>query len=287
MITLRRIASFLALIFISLPSAAITANELNVKMSDIEKELNMTIGVAILDTSNGSSWSYKGNKRFPLMSTFKTLSCAKLLSDYDKGKVNLNKLARVNEEDIITYSPIIENYIGADISLFNACKATLETSDNTAANIILENIGGPEALTEFMRQLGDSVTRLDRIEPNLNEAKPGDIRDTTTPNAINDSLNKLLLGTVLSESSKLQLLEWMQANKVADVLLRAVLPNGWQIADRSGAGGFGSRGITAAVWSDQRSPLIISIYITQTDASFDKRNEVIREIGKEIFKIYQ
>lgn len=159
-------------------------------------------------------------------------------------------------------------------------------SDNTAANIVLENTGGPQALTFFMRSIGDQYTRLDRTEPELNEAAQGDIRDTTTPEQMVKTLNMLLFGNILSDESKNKLKDWMIKNKVADSLLRSVLPPGWNIADRSGSGGNGSRGITAVVWSDSRPPLIISIYMTQSNASFNERNKAVAEIGNEIFSFY-
>jgi len=100
------------------------------------------------------------------------------------------------------------------------------------------------------------------------------------------SLHKLLFGDVLTQDSKQQLKQWMIDNKVTGKLLRSVLPKNWSIADRSGSGGFGSRGILAVVWSEQRSPIIISIYLTQTTASFAQRNKAIADIGKEIFSVY-
>jgi len=159
-------------------------------------------------------------------------------------------------------------------------------SDNTAANIVLQHIAGPAGVTEFLRATGDDMTRLDRIEPELNEAKAGDPRDTTTPNAMVRTLNKILLGNVLTEKASLQLKTWMEKNTVSDKLLRSVLPQGWMIADRTGAGENGSRGITALVWNTTRKPIIISIYLTQTDLSFADRNRVVSEIGAMIFKAY-
>ena len=220
------------------------------------------------------------------MSTFKTLACAKLLADVEKELQSFDTSAVITKNAIITWSPVTEKLIGENISLKQACSATMIMSDNTAANIVLTGINGPEALTKFMRSIGDKVTRLDRIEPDLNEALDGDKRDTTTPNAIVKSLHSLLFGDVLSEPSKIQLKQWMIDNKVTGSLLRSVLPENWSIADRSGAGGYGSRGITAVVWSKMRSPIIISIYLTQTDASFALRDKAIADIGKEIFTVY-
>jgi len=192
----------------------------------------------------------------------------------------------IKESSLIAWSPVTEKHIGEKMNLKQACSAAMLMSDNTATNIVLTGIKGPKSLTEFMRDIGDNVTRLDRIEPDLNEAIDGDVRDTTTPNAMVKSLHQLFFGDVLSQASKRQLKQWMIDNKVTGRLLRSVLPKNWLIADRSGSGGFGSRGITAVVWSEQRAPIIISIYLTQTDASFAQRNKAIADIGKEIFSVY-
>jgi beta-lactamase class A len=267
-------------------SSTTSANGITNKIKEIEVQLNVHIGVSIYDIEADQLWNYNGNDRFPLMSTFKTLACAKLLLDVEKGTQSFSTSVVVQPSSLITWSPVTEKLLGKKISLKQACAATMTMSDNTAANIVLSGINGPSALTKFMRYLGDEVTRLDRNEPDLGEALKGDERDTTTPNAMVMSLNKLLFGSVLSQASKDQLKQWMMGNKVSDSLLRSVLPEGWLIADRSGAGGYGSRGITAVTWSAQRSPIIMSIYLTQTDASFAQRNDAIVKIGKEIFTIY-
>jgi beta-lactamase class A len=262
------------------------ANSIIDKIKQVERGLAAEVGVAIYDTKKKSLWNYNGDVRFPLMSTFKTLACAKLLMQVDKGDSDLDSAVIINQNAIVTYSPITKNHIGKNFTLRQACSATMIMSDNTAANIILEAIGGPQVLTQFLRNSGDSVTRLDRIEPQLNEALKGDLRDTTTPNAMIHTINNILLGDILSDTSKHQLKQWMQDTKIADSLLRSVLPKGFKIADRTGSGGHGSRGITALVWSTEQSPIIISIYLTQTNASFNARNKAIAMIGKEIFKHY-
>jgi beta-lactamase class A len=270
-----------------------SVNEINYKslenkITDIEQKLGARVGVSLYDVeTKKESWSYKGDTRFPLMSTFKTLACAKVLLDVEKKKVSFDSSVLIKETSLITWSPVTKDYVGQKFSLKQACTATMVMSDNTAANIILEKIGGPNAVTIFMRTIGDNVTRLDRIEPELGEALEGDARDTTTPNAMVKSLHVLLFGNVLSDASKTQLKQWMMDNKVSDSLFRSVLPSNWAIADRSGAGGYGSRGITAVVWSETRPPLIICVYVTQTKASFDERNKAIAEIGRKIFELYK
>lgn len=256
------------------------------KIQDIEHQLGARVGVSVFDLKTQKKWNYKGDTRFPLMSTFKTLACANLLFDVEKGTQSFDTSVVIHPTSLITWSPVTEKHVGEKFTLKQACAATMITSDNTAANIVLAGIEGPKGLTEFMRSIGDKVTRLDRIEPDLGEAREGDERDTSTPNAMVMNLNKLLFGSVLSPASKMQLKQWMMDNNVSDSLLRSVLPKDGSIADRSGAGGFGSRGITAVVWPDKRAPLIISIYLTQTKATFDERNKAIAEIGSVIFASY-
>src|SRR5690606_1807749 len=149
-----------------------------------------------------------------------------------------------------------------------------------AANKVLEVIGGPESVTAFMRSIGDNTTRLDRWETDLNTATPGDPRDTTTPSAIALSLRELIFGEALSQSSREQLIKWLLGNEVGGPLLRAGIPQDWGIGDRTGAGGYGSRGVVAVMWPPERDPLVVAIYITQTEASMELRNEAIAAIGR-------
>jgi len=256
------------------------------KVKQVEAQLTAKVGVAIYDVNTAQRWQYNGDSRFPLMSTFKTLACAKLLDDVNNGEQSFATTTTITADSLITWSPVTKHLVGEQVSLKQACAATMLQSDNTAANIVLNGIGGPKGLTQFLRELGDDVTRLDRVEPFLGEARKGDLRDTTTANAMVNTLNTLLFTDRLSLSSRNQLKQWMMANQVSDNLLRSVLPNAWFIADRSGAGGFGSRGITAVVWSDQQTPLIIVIYITQTEATFAQRDLAITQIGHEIFQLY-
>ncbi|WP_375322256.1 class A beta-lactamase [Aliivibrio logei] len=260
------------------------ATSLTKSIEAIELASSGQVGVSVLDTSNNQSWSYKGDQRFPMMSTFKTLACAQMLYNSSNNLLDKDSLTRITKKSIIPWSPITEKLIGETISTESACQATMLMSDNTAANIVLTKIGSPTSLTLFLRLIGDNITRLDRIEPALNEAQKGDVRDTTTPNAMTNTLNELLFGQTLNTKDKRTLKAWMVDNKVSDPLLRSILPAKWSIADRSGAGGFGSRGITTIVWNNKRAPIIISIYLTQTNLDMASRNQIIVEVGNAIFK---
>jgi len=256
------------------------------KITTIEQQYQARIGVSVYDIANDDLWSYHGEQRFPLMSTFKTLACAKLFADVENGIQSLKTSYPIKADALITWSPITKDLIGQQLTLQTACAATMLTSDNTAANVILEGINGPKALTQFLASIGDNTTRIDRIEPELNEAMPGDERDTTTPIAMAKTMKKIFFDGLLTEQSTAQLKQWMSDNKITANLLRSVLPKGWSIADRSGAGGNGSRAMTAITWSKERTPLIIAVYVTQLNAALTVRNKAIADIGREIFNVY-
>lgn len=270
-----------------LASSSVTyAAKLNEDSAAIEQHIGGRIGVSVWDTQNDEHWDYRGDERFPMMSTFKTLACATMLSEMDSEKLDKNATAKVEERNIVVWSPVMDRMAGQTTRIEHACEAAMLMSDNTAANIVLRSIGGPNGVTRFLRSIGDGATRLDRFEPRLNEAKPGDKQDTTTPNAIVNTLHTLLEGDALSYESRIQLKIWMQDNKVSESLMRSVLPKGWSIADRSGAGGFGSRGITAMIWKENHKPIYISIYITETDLSLQARDQVIAQVSQLILDEY-
>ena len=245
-----------------------------------ESTLQARIGMAVIDTNTGSTWNYRGDERFPLNSTHKTFTCAALLAKVDQQALSLNQPVSISKEMLVAYSPITEKSLSAQTMTLGAlCQAAVSYSDNTAANLAFDAIGGSTGFNAFIRSLGDTQTRLDRKEPDLNEATPGDLRDTTTPKAIVHSLKKVLLDDVLSAPSQATLKQWMLDDQVASALLRAALPADWKIADKTGAGGHGSRSIIAVIWPPSRQPLVVAIYITQTTAPMTDSNKAIAKIG--------
>nr|WP_210204736.1 class A beta-lactamase [Mycoplana dimorpha] len=244
-----------------------------------ETGLRARVGLAVVDTASGKTWLHNADQRFPLASTFKALACAALL---DAGADTLNKMAAIGQGELVSHSPVTKAMTGREVPAAGLCAITLRTSDNTAANKVLEVLGGPAAVTAFLRSVGDDTTRLDRMEPELNEGRPGDPRDTTTPAAMAATLRKLVLGDALGEPERRQLTDWLVANEVSGSLLRSGIPKDWRIADRSGAGGFGTRGIVAVMWPPHRKPIVAAIYLTETGVSMEARNAAIAEIGRAI-----
>jgi beta-lactamase class A len=183
----------------------------------------------------------------------------------------------------VVNSPITKDRAGGDgMTLAELCAAAMNYSDNTAGNLMLASLGGPAALTAFARGIGDPDTRLDRIEPVLNEAVPGDLRDTTTPAAMLKNLQRLVFGDVLSAPSKEQLTKWLIGNRTGDTRLRAGLPAGWQCGDKTGSGERGSTNDIGVLWPPQRAPLIVTIYLTDTSAPSDARNAPLADVGRAV-----
>ena len=249
----------------------------------IEKESGGRLGVAALDTLTGARSMHRADERFPMCSTFKVLAAGAILARVDAGKESLDRRIRFQAPDLLAYSPITRDRLGGEgMSLADLCEAALTVSDNTAANLLLAALDGPAGLTAYARSLGDSMTRLDRIEPDLNEAVPGDPRDTTSPAAMLSNLHSLILGNALSAASKDQLSRWLLANKTGDARLRAGLPSGWWVGDKTGSGDSGSTNDVGILWPPQRAPILIAVYLTETPKPDDQRNATIAAVARAV-----
>lgn len=262
------------------PAAGATAG-LQEKLAALEARLGARLGAVILDTATGREWRHRPDERFPMCSTFKLLACGAVLARVDAGEENLDRRIRFQPAELVTYSPVTETQAGGDgMTLAEICGAAMTQSDNTAGNLILASLGGPGGVTAFARSLDDRATRLDRWETELNEATPGDPRDTTTPAAMAANLHALLLGDCLSPAGRAQLAAWLADNRTGDAKLRAGVPDGWRVGDKTGGGDHGTMNEVAVVWPPDRAPLLVSIYMTGTEASFDDRNAAIAAIGR-------
>jgi beta-lactamase class A len=250
------------------------------RLDALETRSGGRLGVAILDTATGREYGHRAVERFPLCSTFKFLAAAYVLARVDEGQERLDRRIPIHKTDIVDYSPATGPNAGRDMSLAGLCEAALTLSDNTAGNLILASFGGPAGLTAFARSIGDDITRLDRTEPDLNEAAPGDPRDTTTPAAMIGNMRRLLLGDTLSLASRGTLTAWMRANKTGDKRLRAGLPTGWQVADKTGSGSNGATNDIGVLWPPGGPPLLAAVYLAETTAAAERRNEIIAAVAE-------
>lgn len=251
-------------------------------IAEVEDSLDARVGLAVLDTASGRLWEQRGNERFPLNSTFKAFACAALLAADDAGRVDIDTRLTITRGHLVSHSPVLERRIDAALSLRQLCEATLAQSDNGAANLVVNHLGGPQAITGFMRSIGDDHFRLDRLEPDMNLSDQTRTIDASTPLAMVASLQEVLLGTTLSESAQATLIGWMENNQVANDLLRASLPPGWTIADRSGAGRTQTRSIIAMVTPPARHPFIVAIYLDGTETNLAGRSAAIARIGNAV-----
>jgi beta-lactamase class A len=262
------------------PLSAEAANKANDQIAALEAREGGRLGVAVLDTASGSSLAHRAEERFPMCSTFKLLAAAAVLSRVDAGAEKLDRKIPYGQADLLEYAPVTKAHVAEGaMSLGDLCAAAIDWSDNTAANLLLQAIGGPAGFTQFARSLGDDVTRLDRNEPTLNTAIPGDERDTTSPLAMLRAMRAVLLDKKLSETSRRQLETWLIGDKVGDKRIRAGLPPSWRVGDKTGSGDNGTANTIAILWPPGRAALLATVYYTGSSASVDARNEVHKEIG--------
>jgi len=251
----------------------------------IEARVGGRLGVVILDTASGRQTGWRMHERFPMCSTFKFLLASAVLARKDQGKEDLGRKIAFSQDVVVSNSPATAPRAGGDgMTVAELCEAAITLSDNTAANVLLVSIGGqtggPAALTEFARSIGDTVTRLDRNEPSLNEALDGDPRDTTTPAAMLADMRTLLLGKRLTVASRGQLTDWLVANKTGGTRLRAGLPREWRVGDKTGLGERGTSNDIAIVCPGDRAPLLVTTYLTgAVNATSAQRDAAIAQVG--------
>lgn len=250
---------------------------------DLEAGVAGRLGVAVLDTADGRLQGHRLDERFPMCSTFKWLASALVLHRVDTGQERLDRRLRFGREVLLPHSPVTSLHAGGEgMTLAELCEATITISDNAAGNLILDSFGGPAALTRYARKLGDTMTRLDRWETELNEARPGDPRDTTTPRAMATALRATMVGDALSPASREQLVRWMEATRTNGQRLRAGLPPGWRMGSKTGTGARGTTNDVGVFWPPGRSPIVVAVYLTETDAAESARNAAVAGVARQI-----
>ena len=223
----------------------------------LERRFDARLGVYAIDTGSGRELAHRAGARFPFASTFKALAAGAVLRksglDEMDREVAITKLTNA-------YSPITSDRVGTKMSLKELCAAAVRYSDNTAANLLLDELGGPKGLDAILEELGDDVTRMERREPELNDWAPGDGRDTTTPRALARDLRAFVLGDVLPAPERAQLIRWLRTNTTGAGLIRAGVPAGWVVGDKTGTGAtYGARNDIAVVWPPDRPPIVVAI----------------------------
>lgn len=239
------------------------------------------VGIAAFDPSRNRRVEYKAEERFLMCSTFKVLAVAAVLKRVDEKKENLDRFVRYGEAQLLSYAPVTRAHVKeGGMTLEALCAAAISQSDNTAANLLLESINGPKGVTETAWALGDNFTRLDRKEPELNEAIEGDERDTTTPAAMAGDLERLFTADFLTEASRARLERWMQANETGAGLIRASLPADWKIGDKTGRNGKGATNDIAILRPPSGGPVFLAVYTVDPGDSEEGRQKLVADVAK-------
>jgi beta-lactamase class A len=241
---------------VTMPAVAVSASATS-QFSTIEFRFNARLGVYAIDTGTGRMVTHRADERFAHASTFKALLAAVLLSRL--SDTDRQRLVKYTEADLLEYAPITSKHVATGMSIDDLIAAAVRYSDNTAANLLLDEIGGPQGLQRQLRNIKDRTTNVNRNEPTLNEATPGDNRDTSTPRALGTDLHAFVLGDLLPAARRQKFAELLIGNTTGGPYIRAGVPSGWKVGDKTGSGGYGTRNDIAVVWPLTGSPLIIAI----------------------------
>jgi beta-lactamase class A len=245
-----------------------------------ERETGGRIGVYAENLATGARIDWRADERFVMCSTFKASLAAFVLARADRGQDQLDQMIAYGPGDLLEYAPVArQNLAKGAMSVADMCAAIVELSDNACANLLLARVGGPAALTGFWRSTGDTVSRLDHNEPELNRSPPGDPHDTTTPAAMAGNLRRLVLGEVLSREGRERLTTWMLNCKTGNNRLRAGLPKDWKIGDKTGNNGKDASGDIAVAWPKPDTPVLICAYTQGGSPSAAQLVSVFTEIG--------
>jgi len=248
-----------------------------------ERRTRGRVGLYAENLQTGKKLAWRARERFAMCSTFKASLVACVLSKVDMGQEHLDRMVPYGEKDLLEYAPVArakDNLARGALSVEALCRGAVEMSDNTCANLLLSAVGGPAAMTNFWRTTGDGVSRLDANEPELNRSKPGDPHNTTSPAAMAGNLKRLVLGSMLLPPSRERLTNWMLGCRTGDNRLRAGLPKGWMVADKTGNNGRDAAGDIAVAWIKPGQPLLICAYTQGGSPRADDHDALFAGIGK-------
>jgi beta-lactamase class A len=264
-------------------SAWAAASRPAISIGRLEEQVGGRIGVFVLDTSTGATLEHRADERFAMCSTFKWILAAQLLASIDLGICSLQDVVTYGRDDLLDYAPTTKAHVELGrLSLEELARAAVVVSDNTAANLLLRKLGGPEAFTAFARTLGDATTRLDRYEPDLNSNIKDDQRDTTTPRGMVNALRSALVGSVLSPGSRDKLTSWLVACETGRDRLRAGMPRSWKVGDKTGSGANMAVNDVAIATPPGRGPIFLASYMSESASSLQMLNSAHADLARAV-----
>ncbi|MFI6218227.1 class A beta-lactamase [Nocardia brasiliensis] len=254
------------------------------RLFELERKFDARLGVYALDTASGATLAHRADERFAFCSTFKGLAAAAMLQRNPMS--HLDTVIRYTDADLTKNAAITPQHVATGMTIRDLCDAAVRYSDGTAGNLLLRDIGGPAELTAYLRGLGDPITRMDRIEPAITEATPGDPRDTSSPRALGTDYQRIVLGDALPEDKRAFLRDLLERNATGAGALRvrAGVPQGWQVADKTGTGDYGTLNDIAIVWPPERAPLVISLMSSKATADAEYDQALLAEAAAYVVK---
>jgi beta-lactamase class A len=255
------------------------------RFKDLERRYAARLGVYALDTVTGATIEHRADERFAFCSTFKGLAAAAVLARNPPS--HLDTVVRYTADDLLRHSPVTRPRLGRGMTIRQLCDAAIRYSDGTAGNLLVRDLGGPARLTEFARGLGDRVTRMDRVEPELTSAVPGDLRDTSSPRALGTGYRQILLGDALPPDRRAFLRDLLERNTTGGQRIRAGLPRGWVVADKTGTGSYGTANDIAVVWPPGTGPLVVALMSSRPDPRAEVRERLLADAAAYIAKNFR
>ncbi|MFF4685230.1 class A beta-lactamase [Streptomyces sp. NPDC001307] len=249
------------------------------ELAELERRHGARLGVYARNARTARTVSHRAGERFPMCSTFKAFAAAAVLRDHG-GCAPLDKVIHYPPHDILSNSPRTAEHVDTGMTVADLCAAAIQYSDNAAGNLLLRQIGGPGGLTGFFRSLGDRVSRLDRWETDLNTAIPGDLRDTTTPQALGRGFERLTLGRALAGADRERLVTWLKGNTTSAARFRAGLPGGWVLADKTGTGDYGTANDIGVAWTTRKTPILLTVLSTKSTREAPADDALVAEAAR-------
>lgn len=258
------------------------------QLAALEKSTGGHIGLYALNTENNSDVSYRAHERFPFDCTSKTMGVAAILKKSMTDPKLLQERITYTKKDLIEWSPITAKHTADGMTVLQLCQAAMTVSDNTAMNLLVKKLGGPEAINVFARSIGDTTFDLQSWWPHEADWQWGEVKDTSTPTAMAESLQKLILGTTLAPYQRSLLTNWMKANTTGDARIRAGVPKGWIVADKTGTGFYdAAMGDIAVIWPPKHAPIVLAVYYVKNKKDAPKQQEILAEATRITMKAFQ
>lgn len=273
------------LLHVSASTYGLNSLNLDCEFREIESSSHSTVGVFAIDLLSKQTIRYRAHRRFPLCSTNKIMGVSAILKLSESQPAILQKIIKYQASDLVTWSPVTKKHVTSGMKVSSLAQAALAYSDNTAINLLMKLLGGPQSVTEFSRSIGDVKFNLLHFEPELNTVLLGNTSDTSTPYAMADSLQKLTLGKSLAKKQQKLLIHWLRSNTTGTNRIQKAIPAEWAVGDKTGTcQDYGVTNDIAVIWRPKSKPIVMAIYFINSNKNASSRDDVIALVTKQMLE---